>query len=78
MTFFDYGIEDFVPCEVCTGRAVDIHHIEARGMGSSKNKDSISNLMALCRRCHEEMGDRVQFNDYLQVVHRKFMLKHAN
>ena len=47
-----YDETDWIPCEVCGAKAVDIHHIEARGMGGSKTKDVIENLMALCRSCH--------------------------
>jgi hypothetical protein len=31
---------------------VDLHHIQARGMGGSKHRDGIENIMALCRPCH--------------------------
>jgi predicted restriction endonuclease len=48
---------------------VDIHHIEARGMGGSKHADRIENLMALCRKHHEMYGDRKQWKDWLQKVH---------
>ena len=50
---FGFGEQDFIPCEVCGKRAVDIHHIDPKGMGGSKTKDHIDNLMALCRECHE-------------------------
>ena len=55
---FGYGEQDFIPCERClatTGRscqAVDVHHIDRRGMGGSKGKDHIGNLIGLCRACH--------------------------
>jgi hypothetical protein len=45
---------DFIPCEVCGAQAVDIHHIQARGMGGSKSRDTPENLIALCRSCHHE------------------------
>jgi len=70
--YFDYfGITpgDFVQCEVCQASANDIHHIQARGMGGSKNADRIENLMALCRKHHEMYGDRKQWKDWLQKVH---------
>jgi predicted restriction endonuclease len=54
---------------VCGAQAVDIHHIEARGMGGSKHADRIENLMALCRKHHEMYGDRKQWKDWLQKVH---------
>ncbi len=46
--YFGYTKDDFVACEVCGGKGVDIHHIDCRGMGGSKNKDEIKNLMGLC------------------------------
>ena len=69
MKHFGYGVEDFIPCEVCGTRAVDIHHIDCRGMGGSKRKDTIDNLMALCRPCHLEYGDKKQHIDFLNEVH---------
>ena len=46
----------------CVGKeAVDIHHIEPRQAGGSKLKDTIENLMALCRKCHLKYGDKKQY-----------------
>lgn len=73
MTYFNhfgYDISDFIPCEVCERTAVDIHHIEARGMGGSKIKDVITNLQALCRECHTKFGDQKQYKDFLKEKHR--------
>jgi len=64
-----YDVTDFVPCEVCQSKAVDIHHIEARGMGGSKDADRIENLMALCRDCHVKFGDLKQYKEMLQARH---------
>lgn len=50
----DYSTTDFIPCEVCGAQAVDIHHIQPRGMGGSKLLDTPDNLMALCRSCHHQ------------------------
>jgi 5-methylcytosine-specific restriction endonuclease McrA len=66
-----FGHEDFIPCEVCGSRATDIHHIKARGMGGSKEKDNIHNLMALCRKCHIDYGDKKQFMEFLKEQHEK-------
>ena len=66
LDYFGYGIEDFIPCESCGAKAVDIHHIEARGMGGDKKADNINNLMALCRQCHLVMGDTKTHMIYLQ------------
>ena len=71
LDYFGYGIEDFIPCEVCGNKAVDIHHIEARGMGGTKEKDRIENLMALCRYCHVVMGDTKTHLEYLKDKHKK-------
>ena len=32
---FGFDSSDFIPCETCGSKAVDIHHIDARGMGGS-------------------------------------------
>tara|TARA_R110000764_G_scaffold27224_1_gene64650 strand:- start:800 stop:1063 length:264 start_codon:yes stop_codon:yes gene_type:complete len=68
LKYFDYIADDFIPCEVCNSRAVDIHHIECRGMGGS-DKDRIENLMAVCRKCHIEYGDKKQHMEWLQELH---------
>jgi hypothetical protein len=68
--YFNYGLDDFIPCEVCGARAVDIHHILCRGMGGSKLKDSIENLMAVCRSCHIKYGDKKEFIEYLNSLHQ--------
>jgi hypothetical protein len=67
--YFGHGEQSFVPCEVCGMRANDIHHIEARGMGGSKEKDNIENLQALCRPCHINFGDKKQHMQFLRDIH---------
>jgi hypothetical protein len=75
--FFGYAGEDaFVPCEMCGAKAVDIHHIERRGMGGDESKDEIENLIALCRLCHITLGDKKQYKDLLRDVHKKRMARH--
>ena len=71
LEFFEYDETDFIPCEICSSKAVDIHHINARGMGGSKNADVIENLMAVCRKCHETFGDKKEHKDYLFKIHNK-------
>ena len=73
MDYFGYGEEDFIPCETCGKKAVDINHIECRGMGGSKMKDYIENLMAACRECHNKYGDKKQYIEYLKRTHLQFI-----
>lgn len=68
---FGYTIADFIPCEICSKRAVDLNHIDARGMGGSKTKDVIENLMAMCRECHVMYGDKKQYKEFLKEIHKK-------
>lgn len=68
---FGYDVTDFISCEVCGNRAVDIHHIHARGMGGTKDADNIKNLMALCRNHHIEFGDKKQHLDFLIEIHNE-------
>lgn len=68
---FGYDVTDFISCEVCGNRAVDIHHIHARGMGGTKDADNIKNLMALCRECHIEKGDKKQYLEFLKEAHNE-------
>jgi 5-methylcytosine-specific restriction endonuclease McrA len=73
MDYFGYDLSDFIPCEVCNDKAVDIHHIEPRGMGGDPTgaKDKIENLMALCRSCHERLGDKKLYKEYLIQKHKE-------
>jgi len=49
-----YSVADTMLCESCGAVAVDIHHVETKGMGGDKSKDAIGNLIALCRDCHAQ------------------------
>lgn len=69
MDHFGYVLDDFIPCEVCGTRAVDIHHIHRRGIGGNPNADKIENLMAVCRSCHIEYGDKKEYLKWLQQIH---------
>ena len=72
LSFFNYDESDFIPCEVCGDQATDIHHIECRGMGGTKQPESIDNLMAVCRKCHEKFGDKKQYKELLKEVHNDY------
>lgn len=71
LNHFNYDTSDFIPCESCGTKAVDIHHIESRGMGGTKNADIIDNLQALCRECHMKFGDKKEYKNWLKSIHEQ-------
>lgn len=77
LDYFGYSGQEFMPCEIpdCGKRAVDVNHIDARGMGGnpSGDKDTIENLMGTCREHHTEYGDRKDKKEWLKEVHLRFM-----
>lgn len=70
---FGYGDTDFIPSEMSGQRCQDVHHIEAKGMGSSKSLDRIENLMGLTREEHTEYGDKEQYMSMLYSKHMAFL-----
>jgi 5-methylcytosine-specific restriction endonuclease McrA len=75
LEYFDFDVSDYIPCEVCSSPAVDIHHIDARGMGGSKTADTIENLQAVCRTCHIRYGDKKQYKQMLKDIHNAKLTK---
>ena len=75
MDYHDYVLDDVILCSACGTVAVDIHHLEGRKMGGSKNKDFIENLIALCRRCHIKAETDKVFNNQLKELNKH---KHSN
>lgn len=77
LNFFNYAEQDYMPCEIigCTRRAVDIHHIHCRGMGGTKKKDTIENLIGLCREHHIKLGDKKEYFEVLKAAHNLFIEK---
>lgn len=71
MKHFGYALDDFIPCEVCGNRGVDIHHIDCKGMGGRESTDNIENLMSVCRQCHVKFGDKKQYMDFLKDIHNQ-------
>ena len=68
VTFFNLDISDHILCTNCGKVAVDIHHINPRGMGGSQ-KDYIENLVALCRLCHDKVESSPYLNKKVRVKH---------
>lgn len=77
--YFSYAPSDFIGCECCGEKAVDIHHIKPRSHFGSKMKgtlvgqqDNIENLIALCRVCHDKahsgLLDRVELS-HIHIGH---------
>lgn len=54
---YGYCPDEFVPCLICGKQAVDIHHIIFRSQGGT---DDISNLIPLCRECHDKAHHKVK------------------
>lgn len=73
--FFGYQPGDYRPCEVCGAPGTDTHHMDARGMGGDPKgtKDNINNLMALCRKCHTNYGDKKDFMEILSQIHARHL-----
>lgn len=71
MNYFDFKTENEVVCEACGNMAVEVHHIHGRG----KDKDVISNLMALCRKCHERAHGSKNYvpKEEFQLIHGYFL-----
>lgn len=58
---------------------MDIHHIIPRSKFGSKRKDEqddIKNLMALCRKHHDEAHAEKLSKEYLKGVHQIFIHGH--
>lgn len=68
---YGYDKSSFISCEVCKSKAVDIHHIEPRSKFGTKTKhlqDDVSNLIALCRRCHDKAHDYIFLKNELKSI----------
>ena len=65
---FKLTTADFIACEFCNAPAVDIHHATFKSQGG---KDDITNLIALCRNCHNKAHNSRQFNENLKLIIKK-------
>jgi len=75
MKHFGYGEQDVILCEACSRQAVDIHHIKYKSRGGT---DDISNLIALCRRCHDLAHSEQLSESDLQYIHNSFLAGKRN
>ena len=66
IAFNESGWHDPIKCEVCGNKAVDIHHINGRYANDS---NEIENLVALCRKCHQDAHNGILSKGDLHVVH---------
>lgn len=71
MDYFDFKTQSEVICEACGSPANDIHHIHGRG----KDRDTIDNLIALCRKHHEQahFSKKHVTPDEFQYIHNFFL-----
>ena len=67
IAFNESGWHDPIKCEVCGCVAIDIHHINGRW--NKENSNDIKNLIALCRRCHNDAHSGELTKGDLHVVH---------
>ena len=55
--------DTYVPSELGSGRAQDIHHLVTR-------EDRIENLMAVSREEHEAIGEKKHLTYFLLLIHK--------
>lgn len=70
-----YDETDFIPSEISGKQAIDIHHIECKGMGGNPkgDKDRIENLQAVTREEHLKYGDKKEHMKFLYSKHFQFL-----
>lgn len=73
MKALGYQIAEDIVSELSGLPANDLHHIESRGMGATRKKNNIENLMALTREEHEKYGDKKKYKEYLLAKHMEFL-----
>jgi len=55
------------------GVITDVHHLSKRGMGGSKHKDIIYNLVGVTRGCHVIMDNNYELNEKLRIKHKNLV-----
>jgi 5-methylcytosine-specific restriction endonuclease McrA len=74
LDYFDYTEGSYMPCEACESRVSDVHHIYGRGKG----RDVITNLIGLCRGCHNKAHSSKEYisKEQFQEIHNNFLKRH--
>lgn len=62
----------FINCECCNGRASEIHHILNKNR-LTENRNKIENIMAVCRKCHNDYGEINYLIPSLFKIHSKVL-----
>lgn len=73
---FGYDLCDYIASEISGDKAVDIHHIDCRGMGGDPkgSKDRIEELQAVTREEHLKYGDKKEWMYFLYSKHYDFLI----
>lgn len=72
---------DYIPCELCHWHWVDIHHINSSYRGKRKHNKDGSDLIALCRRCHDgkvHSNNNMEMREMLLSKVQNILLKKKN
>ena len=71
----------FIACECCGKKATEIHHILNKNRLIEHNilqlKDSIENIMGICRSCHNEYGDKSEYLSLIFKTHYDFISQYV-
>jgi 5-methylcytosine-specific restriction endonuclease McrA len=63
------GEQDVIICESCRRtRAVDVHHVQPKGVGGRKGAEVLENLIGLCRLCHNKAHSSQIAQETLQKI----------
>jgi hypothetical protein len=75
MDALGYDETDYIPSEISGDKAVDIHHIDCRGMGGDPkgSKNRIEELQAVTRDEHLKYGDKKEWMYFLYLKHLNFL-----
>jgi len=76
MDFFGYTKGDYIPSEMSGAPCQAVHHISPRGMGGSKTKDYIENLVGLTHVEHDKAESDKSYNEQVRIKHIEFIKTH--